>query len=123
MPPIHYPHNQRAKARATNNIPQRDRNTRRPNKLTYPETRPLEHPNRNQKVVRNAMLVAHRRESSHNSPDAVNLGRVVARLGGEEESKPDQPVAHDASRHVVAPIDNDAHFGLRDGVGGLRFGI
>ena len=112
MPPIHHPHNQRAKARATNNIPQRDRDAGRPNKLPYPETRPVEHPDRNQKVIRNAMLVAHSCKSSHNDPNPVNLGRVVSRLSGEEESKPDQPVAHDASRHVVAPVDFDAHFGL-----------
>jgi hypothetical protein len=123
MPPIHHPHNERAKARATNNIPQRHRDTRRPNELAHAESRPIKHPNRNQKVIRNAMLVAHRREGTNNDPDAVDLGRVVARLGGEEESQPDEPVAHDAARHVVAPVDVDAHFGLRDGVRGLRVGV
>lgn len=123
MSPVHHPHNERAKPCASDDIPNRDWNTRRPNKLPHPKIRPVKHPNRNQKVIRNAMLVAHRRKSSNHDPDAVDFGRVVARLGGEVEGQADEPVAHYAARHVVAPVDVDAALGLRDGVGGLSVGV
>jgi hypothetical protein len=118
--PINRPHCKRAKKRPADDIPQRDRNARRPDEFAHAESRPVEHADRDQKIVGDAVLVAHRRKGADNDPDAVDLGRVVASLGGEEECKADEPVAHYSSRHVVAPVDVDASFGLRDGVGCLR---
>lgn len=58
------------------------------------------------------MPEAHRSEASNHNPDTVDLRGIVAALGGGKESQPYQPIAHDATNHIVASVNIDATLGL-----------
>lgn len=101
---------------SANNIAQRHGDTARPDEFSDVEVGAVEHANRDEEVIGDAMLVAHSYESPDGNPNAVDLGRVVAAGCAEEEGQADEPIAADAAREVVCPVDVDAAFGTSDGV-------
>jgi hypothetical protein len=66
------------------------------------------------------MLEPHRRKSHNHNPNPINLARVVSALRRKEESKPHQPVTHNAPSDIIPPVNVDSALSLGDSVRSLR---
>lgn len=102
---IQEPEGEGGQPSATKDVPQRHRYATLVDELANPEARPIEHSDRDEEIIRNAMLVAIPDEGPDRNPDGVNLGDVfVRRGGGAPERKPNDPVAADAAQEVHRPV-------------------
>lgn len=72
----------------------------------------VEHADRDQVVVGDAMLIAHDDESPDRDPDGVDLRDVVVTGSCQVTGQRDEPVAADTSKEVHRPLYVDATFSL-----------